>query len=265
MTAARLPQDLPSVEYLRECFDYDPETGILTWKERPRSHFATDKGHAVALAKFAGKTAGGKTRFGYLVVRVCATSILVHRAIWAMYYGAWPSKQIDHVNLNRADNRVNNLKEATNLENSHRLSLRNDNTSGILGVSWHRASRTWRVNIEVAGRAIFLGYFKRIEDAAEARKQADIKYGFAHNHGDIRPDEPAGYVTGNLPANNVSGVRGCHWDKRKSRWVATLVRNGKQTHLGTFPTLEQAAAARKQAEEEYGIVNRRGRGRKAIL
>lgn len=110
MTAARLPQDLPSVEYLRECFDYDPETGILTWKERPRSHFSTDAGHKTFNSQVAGTPVRKKERDGYLTLGINKRFLRAHRVAWAIYYGQWPTDQLDHINLNKSDNRIVNLK-----------------------------------------------------------------------------------------------------------------------------------------------------------
>lgn len=264
MPKPRLPQDPPSVEYLRECFDYCHETGVLTWKERPREHFEKDAGHRIFNSKSAGKQAGSRQPKGYVFVHLGVWALPAHRIIWAMHYGSWPADQIDHINMDKADNRISNLKEATNLENRHRTAIFRSNTSGFLGVSWHKASRKWVARLMIGGRSVSLGYFKQLEAAAEARKLADMQYGFADNHGDTNPtkrvDARAGYVC----RNNSSGVVGCYWSRRSKKWKAELNLNGKRISLGSFDTLEQAAAARKAAEIEHGVTNRRGRGKVAL-
>lgn len=264
MTAARLPKDLPSVEYLRECLDYNPETGVLTWKERPRSHFATDGGHKIFNAQFPGKRIVGKYDKGYICLSLNNLVHKAHRVIWAIYHGSWPADQVDHINMDKSDNRIANLKEATADENSRRMSLYRNNRSGIIGVSWAKHCNRWKAYIGVNGRQIVLGYFAQKEDAIDARKKADSLYGYASNHGEPNPTKITPTVGGCVRPNNTSGIQGCCWHRTKERWEATISVGGKKFNLGSFDTLEEAAAARRAAEIAYGVTNRKGRGKVAL-
>lgn len=84
---------------------------------------------------------------------------------------------IDHINGNKLDNRRVNLRVCTSGENSqHRIKLPHHNTSGVLGVSWHKHLQKWQVRINVKKQCVCLGYFSRLQDAAQARREAEQKY-----------------------------------------------------------------------------------------
>lgn len=178
-----LPQGPVPAVCLRALFDYDEETGVLTWRERPFYHFATLRACRVWNTKHAGKVAGGDNGQGYLIVKIEGKMHRVHRIIWAMQTGAWPADQIDHKNHRRADNRWINLREATNPINSKNQSMPSTNTSGHLGVYRRKASCKWMAYIHVDGTKKHIGYFTEFEDAAAARRAAEVLYGYHRNHG----------------------------------------------------------------------------------
>ena len=106
-----------SQQYLKECFSYDPTTGVLSWKHRPRSHFSTAKGWKRANAH-AGDPVGTLTPQGRLMVNIRGKGYFVHRLIWKLVYGRDPFGQIDHINRDPLDNRLRNLRIVTPSENS---------------------------------------------------------------------------------------------------------------------------------------------------
>lgn len=107
-----------------------------------------------------------------------------HRVIWWMHYGDIPSgMQVDHINQDRTDNRIENLRLVTHQENNRNKGLNKNSTSGYLGVSWSKAYSRWVAHITVDRKSIFLGYFHDIDKAVLARKAADIEYGFTELHG----------------------------------------------------------------------------------
>lgn len=115
----RKARDGLSAEFLRECFDY--RDGVLYWKERPVHHFASPAHHATFIKKSAGKRAGRKEPRGYICIKfrnhghgVCVSA---HHIVWVLHHGAWPARQLDHINRVRDDNRIENLREATPREN----------------------------------------------------------------------------------------------------------------------------------------------------
>ncbi len=171
---------LPTVAYLRECFDYDPKTGVLTWRERPRSHFSTARGWNTFNSTFAGKVAGNPNRKGHLKIGLNGRHAFVHRIAWAIIKGIDLKDvppEIDHIDLNKANNREVNLRGATTSGNQRNVGVRKDNTSGYKGVSWNRDLQKWAAYIGVDGRQITLGWFVTIEEAAATRAEAQHLHG----------------------------------------------------------------------------------------
>jgi hypothetical protein len=167
-------------ERIRELLDYDPDTGILTWRrrgirpgcERPDGGWNT---------RFAGKKAGRPDKNGHWYVAISVDlyrtkNFAAHRLAWVLYYGAWPSQNIDHANGLPADNRIANLRLATQTQNMRNTRVRSDNTSGHKGVSWSAKSKKWYAYINANGRMIPLGKFRNREDAVTTRRQAAREY-----------------------------------------------------------------------------------------
>ena len=100
-------------------------------------------------------------------------TVQMHRAILGITNH---SIQVDHRNGNGLDNQRHNLRVATNAQNKQNACLRNDNTSGVRGVSWDKDKNKWRAKIQVNGKTLFLGYFIALEDATAARLAAELKY-----------------------------------------------------------------------------------------
>ena len=167
-------RDLPSVEYLRQRLRYDPETGKLYWRRGTKQRHA----HRDGVEAF---TAVRNT--GYKHGRVDDRAYQAHRVIWAMEYGEWPTGQIDHIDHDRTNNRLANLRIVSHQENHRNTSRRKNNTSGAMGVSWYKAGGKWTAYIMVDRRKQHLGYFDSLEDAVAARKAAEAQYGFHPNHG----------------------------------------------------------------------------------
>lgn len=177
-------RELPDVETLRKLLDYDPETGILTWKPRPvemfpdiRSGRRWNTKHANTEAFTA--TEGTGYRIGYLFNK----RYKAHRIIWAMHYGENPSNQIDHINGQRDDNRISNLRAVGSAENAKNQARRNDNKSGVTGVTWDNGTQKWRACIRINGKTQYLGVFSDIDEAAACRRAAQLRLGFHINHG----------------------------------------------------------------------------------
>lgn len=119
---------------------------------------------------------------GYVCTDIKAKLYSVHRLIFLYHHGYMPT-QTDHINGIRDDNRISNLRDVSHQENCKNQKIRSDNTSGYLGVDWHKIKKKWRAQVGVGGKKIYLGYFDDIEDAVSARGQANIKYEFHKNHG----------------------------------------------------------------------------------
>jgi hypothetical protein len=151
---------LPTAEELRSLLDYDPETGALTWKASCRNQV-----HASSLA-------GYPNRFGYRDLSIRGRKYKAHRIAWCITTGAWPDKEIDHVNGDRDDNRLVNLRLATRSQNSANVGLGSRNKSGIKGVSFREGRfRPWSAHIQKDGVLIHLGSFATREEAGAAYAQ----------------------------------------------------------------------------------------------
>lgn len=169
-------------EFLHSRLNYDPITGYFTWKPRPLDTFKSLHASRTWHTRFAGQRAGTINLAGYRAISLNGTIVLAHRAAWMMLHGHFPD-QIDHINHNRDDNRIANLRPATNAINGRNISLPSHNTSGRIGVYWQARSSNWSAKICFNGKRIHLGTFASMADATAAREQAEIKFRFHENHG----------------------------------------------------------------------------------
>lgn len=171
-----------TAEYLRKRLRYDVKTGKLFWREAAQEYFKLRRIHLAWNTRFAGKEVGAKLNNGYLYININKNILLVHRVIWTMVYGYWPN-QVDHINHNRTDNKLENLREVDASGNAQNTSLPKDNTSGRIGVYWFKERNVWYSRIKVGSRNYHLGYFKDKAEAIAARENAERRFGFHLNHG----------------------------------------------------------------------------------
>lgn len=174
---------LPCPTVLRLLLRYEPETGKLYWRPRPRVWFKTESSFHGWNAKLPGTEAlcTPSTDHGYLAGVVRMRRRYAHRVAWAITHGAWPVGEVDHINGVVSDNRACNLRCVDKRTNQMNASLRKDNTSGCVGV--HCTPRGWAARIHIKGRSITLGRFETKEAAIMARKAAEKEHGFHANHG----------------------------------------------------------------------------------
>jgi hypothetical protein len=158
---------LISQEYLKSIFKYEPETGNLV-----RIKYLSPNAKVGNIAGCLCK------KTGYIIVSVKDKTYPLHRIVWMYLYGKFPKEQIDHINCNRSDNRLINLREATNQENQRNKKLRSDNKSGYIGVSWFNRDSKWKADIRIDGKTKHLGYYDTPEEASDAyKKVAKICFG----------------------------------------------------------------------------------------
>ena len=173
-----------SPETLRELLDYNPETGDLIWRERPLEMFKTERDWNAWNARNAGKKAFTATiSRGYKHGTIFKNGVYAPRAAWVIHHGRWPVHNIDHINGDPSDNRIDNLRDVNQHENMRNASIPKHNKSGVIGVHWSKASNKWTAQITSGGRRIHLGVFDSKEDAISARKDAEVKCGYSPNHG----------------------------------------------------------------------------------
>jgi len=158
-------------DYIKDLFVY--KDGELLWKETRNSRAI--KGNVAGCIDSSN---------GYREIRVNYKRHYAHRLIWAYFNGAIPEgAQIDHINHDSTDNRIENLRVVSHQNNHRNQSIRRNNTSGVTGVGRERGK--WVAKIMVDGKSISLGRFTELKEAVEARLEANKLYGFHDNHGKL--------------------------------------------------------------------------------
>lgn len=157
-------KSLTSVEFLRNRLRYDPDTGKLFSKPRDKEVFTNTHHSGYKKGAFDNKT------------------YTAHRIAMAIATGDWPKGEVDHINGDKADNRLCNLRVVTKSENQRNAKQRTDNTSGITGVSVRKSGK-FQAFINAHNQRTYLGSFTRLEDAISARKEAEKRLGFTERHG----------------------------------------------------------------------------------
>lgn len=155
------------IKFLNQCFDLCIETGELRWKKRPREHFKTDRAHSSFNSRFAGKVTGCLRADGYLDVFLGGKLYLAHRIIFALANGYWP-ETIDHANGIKSDNRPDNLRACTMLQNIANQGPRRR----LKGAYWHARIGKWQSSICRNYKQIYLGFFDTEEEAHKAYCEA---------------------------------------------------------------------------------------------
>lgn len=150
------------VETLRHWLTYEPETGLIRWRVKP-----------LGQRRKEGDIAGNRDKqSGYIQIRLFYTKVYGHRVAWALYHGEWPSQQIDHINLQRDDNRIANLRLATHQQNAMNQPKRKSKT-GMTGV--YRSTCGYVAQMKHNRRTVYLGHFKSPEEAKSAYDAAILK------------------------------------------------------------------------------------------
>ena len=157
-------------ERLKQILVYHPETGVFTWRiGRPKAS--------------AGAVAGGLNWKGYWMICVDGKKYRAHRLAWLYCYGEMPKVSIDHINHNKLDNRVENLRQVTNSENHRNMGMQSNNKTGYRGVSYAKERGKFVARIKDGNVYRGLGYFNCAAAAAIAYAKAKIDLGYHNNHG----------------------------------------------------------------------------------
>jgi hypothetical protein len=156
-------------ERLKELLNYDPATGIFTWRIAIRGNVKV------------GQKAGNLHPKGYVIISVDRRLAKAHRLAWLYVHGEMPPDELDHINRIPNDNRIANLRLADRYTNTQNTGMQKNNTSGYRGVSWHKGQRKWRARISIRGKMNELGYFHSKDDAAKryeevARVHHSVRY-----------------------------------------------------------------------------------------
>jgi len=150
-----------TAERLKHLLDYNPETGDFFWKVQRRGKARI------------GTKAGTHARRGYWEISIDSHSYVAHRLAWMYVHGVMPSGVIDHINRNKLDNRISNLRDVTSYLNSKNTGLFSSNSSGVKGAYFHKKQGTWIAYIADLGERHHLGCYSTKEEAEAARQGAE--------------------------------------------------------------------------------------------
>lgn len=145
-------------QMLKSLLYYSEEEGVFYWKK-------------------TGKIAGTLLKDGRIQIQLKGKLYKAHRLAWLYVHGRWPSDQIDHINRNPSDNRIDNLREATQSQNQqNQVNAKSHNKSRLLGASLDKERGTYASYLSVDGKRIFLGRFLLAEEAHSAYLEAKSVY-----------------------------------------------------------------------------------------
>lgn len=133
-----------NVSTIRKLVSYDPDTGSMTW--------LVTKGRCVK-----GREVGNPHSCGYRETHIGGHRIYVHRLVWLYHYGKMPGGQIDHINGDRSDNRIKNLRAVTQQQNSANMRMKSNNKSGYKGVT--KYGNRYIAHIHISGKTSYLGSY----------------------------------------------------------------------------------------------------------
>jgi len=255
------PIELPTQQYLQECFDYNSEEGILYWKERPLHHFKNERIMKGTNTQFGGRIAGRLDKAGYYRIRLKGSTPAAHRIIWKLIYGEDPKCFIDHINGIRDDNRIENLRDIPIGSNNINLNaLKIDNSTGYTGVSKVKNGK-YRSYTNVDGKHKCIGLYNTPEEAALARELKCLEiYGeefyYANEKNKILIEElkikveeisKQIFKVNMIRSTNKSGYVGVSYIKANSKWYACVTIDKKTKNLGVYDTPEEASLVREKA------------------
>lgn len=150
-----------SAEFVRSILDYDQETGVFRWREKYC--------RSVLPGRIAGRTCGK----GYRSISIKGKHYASHRLAWLHVYGEWPANQIDHINRDKTDNRIDNLRDVTGSENCRNRSCKYGHKTSARGVTRHKSG--WQAQICVSKRkSKYLGLFATEAEASNIYQAARL-------------------------------------------------------------------------------------------
>jgi hypothetical protein len=177
---------LPEQIVLQKLLRYNQETGTVLWNHRSLGEFVPTAARTREWQqkwwnkRFADTTVGSLSDEGYLCARIMGNTYKVHRLIWKLVHGEDPDF-VDHINGDRADNRLCNLRSVSRGENAKNVATRDNKSDAVLGVSLRNGR--WRARISDSGKLIQLGTFDTMAEAVAARRAAEVALDYHPNHG----------------------------------------------------------------------------------
>jgi len=175
-----------NTDQVRELLDYDPETGIFTWRERGPHWFKTENACGTFNTRFVGRPAGSvslkKNGYPRIIIGVDGSQYRASRLAF-LWMGEELPEQVDHEDRNSLNNAWKNLRRSSHRENTKNKSMYSNNTSGYTGVSWNKTSGKWLAQVSDNGRLKNLGYFNCPHLAGRVVAEFRKTLGFSPSHG----------------------------------------------------------------------------------
>lgn len=174
-------------QYLQEALDYDPVTGVFTWRsDRPQNHFSTDVAMRRWRTRYGGTRAGAlkvnQNGYRYRHISVGGKIVAEHKLAF-LYMGLDIPKLVDHNNRDATDNRWCNLSSTDHRGNNRNMSMSSRNTSGVTGVYWCKPRKKWVANTQIDGKVVYLGGYSTRKEAEEVVVAFRREKGFHDDHG----------------------------------------------------------------------------------
>lgn len=167
----REKEQLLSLARINTLLAYCPTTGVFTWKIKRKG------------TKGKGSIAGRTLPNGYQIICIDYRDYRAHRLAWFIHYGEWPIHYLDHINGCPADNRIVNLRNADDAQNSQNTRKKANAVSGYKGVRWHKVAGKWQSRVKFRNKEYSGGFFSTVEEAGEAARQLREKlHGEFANH-----------------------------------------------------------------------------------
>ena len=145
---------------LKQYLNYDPLTGVFIYKVKP-------------CRKIRAGSVAGSLSHGYIHIMISGKNYKAHRLAWLYVYGYFPEHDIDHIDRDPSNNKIDNLRHATHQCNIRNIGLQCNNTSGIKGVHWHKQHDKWHAQIMVNNKNHYLGLFTDFTEAVCTRLAAE--------------------------------------------------------------------------------------------
>jgi len=175
-----------SVSFIRSILNYDPISGIFTWKQRQ----GEGRGVSIFNALYAGLPAGtivssNKSKTNYIAIKLNGKSYKAHRLAF-LFMGENLPDEVDHLDHDGTNNKWENLRASNRLDNMKNLPIQKSNKTGVIGVNWHKAANKWQARaVDCSGKRVDIGRYDSFEDAVSARKKYEVEFKYYKNRDDV--------------------------------------------------------------------------------
>lgn len=178
--------DLCFFQELSESVRYCKDSGLFFWRKKDGDDYHTKSWNT----RYSGKECGKLNGDGYIIIAITRMGkrrhVQAHRLAWFVMTGSMPFGEIDHIDQNRRNNKIDNLRDVSASINMRNASMRSNNKSGAIGVCWRKQKSKWAAYATINKKQHFLGLFSNIDDAKAVVAEFRSKHGFTDLHGSTK-------------------------------------------------------------------------------